>query len=1119
MSAKLLAAALLFFSLVAAGPTPLTGQGPRPAPVRVWEDSLMIPTYALGAPSPDPVFYTGEQYQGAQRHVYPYALQDALTDRRAPRRYLALHLENAYLRITVLPELGGRIFAALDKTNGYDFFYRQHVIKPALIGMLGAWVSGGVEWDVFHHHRATSFMPVDYALAANADGSKTIWVGELEHRERMRWLVGLTLRPGRSYLETTVRLINRTPLPQTMLYWANAAVHADSQYQFIFPPNVRVVTFHAKNSFSRWPIGSGIYAGVDYTGVDLSWWKNSRSPTSFFAWNLRDDFSGGYDHGREAGVVHVGDHGVTAGAKVWEWGPADAGRLWDTRILTDSDGPYAELMVGAYSDNQPDYSWFQPYDTRGFTDYWYPVRGIGGFKQATRDAAVSLAIANGVATLGFHTTAAHRGARAVLRVAGRAVLDAAIAIDPGHPFVRRVPLPPGTVPADVTAELLTARARLVSYRPAPETEPPGLPEPVRPPPSPGDAGTADELLAIGERAEQINSPTVDPEAYFAEALRRDSGDARANLRLGERLIRRWRYADAERYLRRALLRLGPGYTNPGNTEVFYQLGLALRGQGQLVQAREAFERTAWDQGHRAAALHQLAELSLTERDYARALSELEDALAVDAASERARAFQATALRHLGRTAEAQQAAATASAGDPFAFLAWNEKVLALRARGRQAAADAQLAGLTARMRGDVESYLELAADYEDVTLWDEAVDVLQRAADLPGPSGQPYPMVSYHLAYAFEQQGHGAEAARRATRAALLPPDYCFPFRFESVAVLRAALRRDPRDARAWYYLGNLLYERQPDAAIEAWERSRGLDPQSALVHRNLGWAYRWTEHDLPKAIASYEQAHDLDPRDGRIAVELDESDQFVDAPLEARLASLRRSQAGLLSDGLAREALILTSLGRYDQALDLLEHTRFHVEELAGALHDAFVDAHLLRGLQRLGAKDATGALADFTAAGTYPENLEVGRPLEDARAPQIAYYAAVAQAAAGDSAAAHRLLEQAAFQPHTEAWPEARLYQALALERLGRKPDADTICAAVVRAGEQAVARATEAGSAAQPRAAAREAAARRLLGLGLLGRGDLAGARRELGRAVELNPSDPWARYHLAALEAAR
>ena len=138
---------------------------------RIWEEELTLPTYLVGDKGKNPRFYFGRAYQGAQGRVYPYPMQERLTQERADRTYRAVSLENEYIRTSILPEIGGRIFTALDKTNDYDFIYRQTVIKPALIGMLGAWISGGIEWNVFHHHRASSFMPVDYALAENPEGS------------------------------------------------------------------------------------------------------------------------------------------------------------------------------------------------------------------------------------------------------------------------------------------------------------------------------------------------------------------------------------------------------------------------------------------------------------------------------------------------------------------------------------------------------------------------------------------------------------------------------------------------------------------------------------------------------------------------------------------------------------------------------------------------------------------------------------------------------------------------------------------------------------------------------------------------------------------------------------
>ena len=147
------------------------------ADISILESKLTIPTYGIGAPDPNPRFYTGRTYQGAQGRIYPYPMSDHLTNVRTNKEYTAVYLENDFIKICVLPEIGGRIFEALDKTNGYNFFYKQSVIKPSLIGMLGAWMSGGIEWNFPHHHRATAFMPVDYVLEENDDGSATVWIG------------------------------------------------------------------------------------------------------------------------------------------------------------------------------------------------------------------------------------------------------------------------------------------------------------------------------------------------------------------------------------------------------------------------------------------------------------------------------------------------------------------------------------------------------------------------------------------------------------------------------------------------------------------------------------------------------------------------------------------------------------------------------------------------------------------------------------------------------------------------------------------------------------------------------------------------------------------------------
>lgn len=350
------------------------------AQVTLTEKDWVLPTYPTDEPDKAPIFFRNEAYQGASKHYYPLKMNDQYTGERINKAWKTVVLENEFIELAVTPEIGGKLYYATDKTNDYHFIYKNNVVKPLNIGMTGAWVSGGIEWCVLHHHRASTFLPVDYTTTENEDGSKTIWVAEYEPRHGMRWTIGVTVFPGKSYFKAEGRIFNSSPFTHTFLYWANVATHTNKDYQAIFPPSAQVVTHHSKTHFSHWPISTENYRGRDFTkGVDISWWKNVEESASFFIHELQEDFMGGYDHGKNSGTVHIGDHNIVRGAKLWEWGSGSRGQATEGQ-LTENDGPYVELMVGAYNDNQPDYSWIRPYEVKSWEQYWYPVRGIEGFK-------------------------------------------------------------------------------------------------------------------------------------------------------------------------------------------------------------------------------------------------------------------------------------------------------------------------------------------------------------------------------------------------------------------------------------------------------------------------------------------------------------------------------------------------------------------------------------------------------------------------------------------------------------------------------------------------------------------------------------------------------------------
>lgn len=1078
----------------------------QPVPVRVWEEDTVIPTYVAGPPDENPFFYTGRTYQGARGEVYPYPMYDNLTDRKEDRTYKLVCLENEYVKVCVLPELGGRIFEAKDKTNGYDFFYKQSVIKPALIGMLGAWISGGVEWNIPHHHRASSFLPIRYKTEERADGSRTIWVGEMELRDRMRWAIGLTLRPGSSVLEAKVTALNTTPLPHSLLYFANVAVHTNDNYQVVFPPATHFATQHAKREFARWPIADSVYNGVDFTkGVDVSYWKNHPSAISMFAWNESDEFLAGYDHGRKAGTLHVADHHQVPGKKFFAWGTGPSGRMWDN-ILSDTDGPYLELMVGAWSDNQPDYSWLQPYETKTVEQYWYPFREIGAVKQATTDAAVNLEVRDGKIRVGFNTTSLRRQARAVVTAAGKEIWSQAIDIDPSKPFTQVLDMPSGTKETDLRAALLFGGRELVAYQILAPERPP-MPPAVVPPPPPSKVKTAEELYLAGLRLEQFHNPSLDPDPYYEEALRRDPGDSRANTALGLLYLKRGRYADAEKLLRPAVERISHNYTRPKDGEALYYLGLALRAQDKKQAAADAFQRAAWTHAWKSASYLQLAELASLDGALEKSVEFLERSLETNSRNTRALSLESIILSRTGRGGEGRELRRRIETIDP------------MDPRGYRDAID-----LVSLFKQSPEEGLELVQSCLSAGLWREAEFLLDR---MPVQS----PMIAYMRGWVAEQAGQTDTAKAHYARGSAMPITRVFPFQIEAERYLRAAMNLNPQNSRPPYYLGLLLFDRQRPEAMRLFAKAAELDPKLALAHRNLAVGYS-LDNKVPEAIASLERAIELNPRDALYLFEIDRLYEWNQEPVEKRLALFTRlsESAQKRDDTTARHVGLLVQSGKLDDAIARLEKRHFHLWEggVRFNAHDSWTDAHMLRGRQRMAKKDFNGALSDFRRAIEYPANLEATRSYRGSRAPEVFYFVGLAEQALGRAAQAQEAWREAASEligsednPHPTVGSGAVLlyYQGLSLQKLGRDAQAKRVFDALVKAGNDALKPAegsdffAKFGDRQSPQM--RQAEAHYVRGLGHLGLGDKSAALADFERAMKLNRYLTGAREAMAEL----
>lgn len=403
------------------------------AQVRVYEETEIIPTYKRGADETSPIFYTGRGVQGAEGKVYPYPSQESLGSELVDVSYEMVILENEYVRVKVLPAFGGRLFSAIDKTNGHEMFHTNSIIKPDLIGTLGAWVSGGIEWCFPHHHRTSTMLPSDYRMVENEDGSATVWIGETEKTMGMRGVIGMTLHPGKSYIDVDYRISNTNTKTQTFLFWANVAITANDDFRTFWPPSQEIGVFHNNTSFIKWPLSNKTddYGRTSYDeGVDLTWWKNHPNPVSFFMWDIKEGFIGGYDYGVNAGTVHVGDPIENNASKLWQFGPGLQGQN-ARRKLTDDGKAYVELMTGTFSNNQPDYSWILPHSVKDAKNYWYPIRDLEVVKNSNTEGAVTLQMRNAKTVFyGFNTTSKRVGAKVMLTYGGETLEEKTIDIDP-----------------------------------------------------------------------------------------------------------------------------------------------------------------------------------------------------------------------------------------------------------------------------------------------------------------------------------------------------------------------------------------------------------------------------------------------------------------------------------------------------------------------------------------------------------------------------------------------------------------------------------------------------------------------------------------------------------------
>ena len=1010
--------------------------------VAAWSEPVEIDSYLPAEPDAYPAYLDSRVYQGSSGRVYPLPFHERISPVAKPHLWQAIHLENQWLRLMIMPELGGRIHIAYDKVADYDIFYRNNVIKPALVGLAGPWISGGVEFNWPQHHRPGTFLPTDVSIEREADGAITVWCSDHDPFARMKGMHGIRLRPDSSIIEARVRLFNRTEVTQTFLWWANVAAAVGDDYQSFFPTDVTHVADHAKRAITTFPRVEGSYYGIDYPGrVDadhpdadrLDWYRNIPVPTSYMVMATDDEFFGGYDHGRQAGFVHWASRDISPGKKQWTWGNAEFGWAWDAN-LTDGDGPYVELMAGVFTDNQPDFSYLAPGETKTFSQFWYPIQQIGPAQQATRLAAASVRVLEdaGVPTLrvGVAVTEVFESVTVIVTNAdGRDLLHTTAPIAPGQPLILTVPVA-GELDADTLtvhvesggSDLVTVRARGTAV----ESE---AAEPATEPPAPADVATVDELFFIGQYLEQYRHATRSPEPYWEEALRREPGDVRTNVALASRRYAAADYQASAAHLRTALTRQSAWVPNPADGEVHYRLGLALDRLGNEPEAERHHAKAAWSAAWRVPALYALAKLLCRSGDYNSAVAQLGQAVALDPQHVQAADLLVRVLRQLQRFDEADQLLARTLHRDPLDQWARH------------------LAGQ--ELTHDAPTLLDVALDYAGAGFTDDALHLLDQAdahlSDLALGQVQVGPLVAYHRAAVLRQLGRTDEAREAAARAKSIDARFCLPSRLDDVTALQDALAVDPADGRAAALLGHWFYDRNRRTdAIDLWERALqdDLDPQMlAIVHRNLGLAAYNVTRDKDAARAHYEAALAVAPDDPKLWQEFDQLAARLGESSAERLSRLsgRPDIVAQRDDLTVTFARLLTDEGQPRKTLDLLASRQFQPWEGGeGQVIEAWDRASLTVAADALATGNAGDAVAVLESAVALPSSLgEARHPLANTAELDLARGDAFAAAGNLDEArAAWRCAADADgdfASMATQAYSRQTVFSIIALRRLG--------------------------------------------------------------------------------------
>ncbi len=983
--------------------------------VRADLSKLSIPTYELGKSEINPVFFEKRVYQGSSGKVYPVPFIDKVYDTPVDKSYQSATLENEFVRLVMLPEIGGRIFEAQDKANNdYDFFYKQEVIKPALVGLAGPWISGGVEFNWPQHHRPGTYLPSDIFIEEEEDGAKTVWMSEYDPMYRLKGMHGIRLRPDSALVELRGRLFNRTAITQTFLWWANVAVEVHQDYQSFFPPDVHYVADHAVRAMSCFPVAENHYYGIPYHERpgrnDLRKYENITVPTSYMICDTNYDFFGGYDFKADGGFVHVANRHIAPGKKQWTWGSEEFGRAWD-RELTDKGGPYFELMAGVYTDNQPDFAYLLPFETKTFSQFWWSYKKLGPVQNANKEVAIKLVPGQGnKASIGVASSKRLENLTMIFSAGDKVEKIGSISTSPDQPWTAERSFELGDE-GNLSLAVVAENGKLLLAYTHQEVDKARNRKVAFEPKQPKAVNSSIKLEMIGEHLDLYRHPTRYPEPYWKEAIQKDRNNFNAYLSLAKHYIKSGQFDEAKEFAYGAMEILTTYHPNPSTGEAHYYHGISCFYLDEFDLAYKSFYKATWNYEWRSPGYYMLAKIDSRKGDFESALEHLDSSLTTNTQNNSAIILKAVILNQQGDESKARHILENLLKEDRLDQWA-NFELGAIKK---------DFSHFIESSRNDAQTVIDIAFEYAESGFYQRAIQLIElhhqspeQKCAVPNPMGTSN-MTEMMLAWLYFRLGKDAKGDEIMKSVCNKSFDYFFPSRLTELKMLEWIVENKPSCTMAHYGLGNFYFNaKRHQDAIEIWEKAVDAGCNYATLHRNLGIAYWNALQDGDKARAYFLNAIEDSPKDMRIQFEYDQLRKKLNDDPHQRLQDLLAIGDDLYTrdDFSVELAALYNFTDQSDKALSLLTNRNFHPWEGGeGQVLKQYTYACLNLGQKALQKRDPEAALQYFDRSLDTPDNLgEKYHPLQ--AIAHINYWKAMAHRAMGN--------EQEAIQHFTKSTEE---------------------------------------------------------------------------------------------------